>query len=62
MIMNNILDSVKNHTIFQGGANYEDFQIAMFFKVLETIKYKPPVMVELGSNDCFYSILFNNFF
>ena len=60
--MNNFLNTIKKNTTFQGGANYEDFQIEKFLEILNKIKTKNPSMIELGSNDCFYSILFNKFF
>ena len=59
--MNDILKNIKNNIRFQGGANYEDFQIKMFIEALNEIKTENPTMIELGSNDCFYSILFNKF-
>lgn len=60
--MNNILENIKKNIKFQGGADYEDFQIKMFIDALNEIKIENPTMIELGSNDCFYSILFNKFF
>jgi len=60
--MNNILESVKQNIKFQGGADYEDFQAVAFLECLNEIKTENPIMIELGSNDCFYSILFNKFF
>jgi FkbM family methyltransferase len=47
---------------FQGGANSEELQAELFFKVLENITVDNPVMIELGSNDAYYSICFNRFF
>jgi FkbM family methyltransferase len=60
--MNKILEDIKKNTKFQGGAQHEDFQTNMFVDALSQIKTNNPVMIELGSNDCFYSILFNKFF
>lgn len=44
-----------------GGANSdaEAPQIEIFKKCLTEIKSENPTMIEIGSNDCFYSILFN---
>ena len=47
---------------YQGGANFEAFQTDFFKSTLNTISAINPVMIELGSNDCHYSILFNKFF
>jgi hypothetical protein len=49
---------------FQGGANYneEKIQIDFFNKAISNIKDSKPSMIEIESNDCFYSILFNKNF
>jgi|11_taG_2_1085331.scaffolds.fasta_scaffold09620_4 FkbM family methyltransferase len=57
-----ILEEVKQNTKFQGGASFEDFQAKIFIDELSNISTQNPTMIEVGSNDCFYSILFNRFF
>lgn len=46
---------------FQGGADQasEAIQVETFKKVLKQITSEAPVMIEIGSNDCFYSLTFN---
>jgi FkbM family methyltransferase len=50
--------------VFQGGADQpsEVIQVDAFREVLKEIKTATPVMIEIGSNDCFYSITFNEAF
>lgn len=50
--------------VFQGGADQpsEQIQVATFRECLKHIKSEVPTMIEIGSNDCFYSITFNEFF
>jgi len=60
--MNDFLNIIKKNIEFQGGAQFEDLQIDLFLKALSDIKTESPIMIELGSNDCFYSIVFNKFF
>ena len=47
--------------IFQGGADQpsESLQVETFKECLKDIKSKSPTMIEIGSNDCFYSMTFN---
>jgi FkbM family methyltransferase len=47
---------------YQGGADFETFQTEKFIEVLDTINSNYPTMIELGSNDCHFSILFSNKF
>ena len=47
---------------YQGGANFEKIQTKFFLSTLGDITTEEPIMIELGSNDCHYSILFNNYF
>ena len=47
---------------YQGGAESETFQTSKFIEVINSITCKNPTMIELGSNDCHYSILFSNKF
>jgi FkbM family methyltransferase len=47
---------------YQGGADFETFQTEKFIEVLNTINSNCPTMIELGSNDCHFSILFSNKF
>jgi len=58
----NILEEIKQNTKFQGGASFEDFQIRAFIDALGNTVARNPTMIEAGSNDCFYSILFNKLF
>lgn len=46
---------------FQGGADQasEAIQVETFKEVLSQITSENPVMIEIGSNDCFYSLTFN---
>lgn len=50
--------------VFQGGADQpsEQIQVEAFREVLKDIKTESPTMIEIGSNDCFYSITFNEAF
>lgn len=50
--------------VFQGGADQpsEQIQVDTFREVLKEIKSETPTMIEIGSNDCFYSITFNEAF
>lgn len=57
--MGQLSTEIKNQIQFQGGANYENFQANLFEKIITESQFAQPVMIELGSNDCFYSILFN---
>lgn len=64
-----IIDEINknlNITDFEfllGGANslYENKQLEIFFNVLKEIKSDFPKMIELGSREAYYSILFNIF-
>ena len=60
--MNSITDIDLRGFVFQGGANTERIQHELFFNTLKKITDPDPVMIELGSNDCFYTIIFNKFF
>jgi hypothetical protein len=51
-----------NNIQYQGGANFEKTQTEIFLKCLPHIKTKKKIMIEIGSNDCHYSIIFNDFF
>lgn len=59
--MTDIINDIRSQITFQGGADYEGYQADSFMNVLKFITDKP-VMIELGSNDCFYSLLFDRFF
>lgn len=60
--MTEIINYIKNKITFQGGADFEQFQAENFLHIIKTIRDDRPVMIELGSNDCFYSLLFDNVF
>ena len=64
--MNTVKDALNMFNIrdlqFQGGANVEDLQTDFFIEVMKNINTRTPTMVELGSNDSYYSIMFNKFF
>jgi len=50
--------NIKNIT-FQGGVQFEQEQIKLFMNCINQIHSQNPVMIELGSNDSYYTILFN---
>jgi len=59
----NVDDILKTLNVtFQGGANQESLQIKLFTDAIQSLNAPEVVMIELGSNDAFYSILFNKFF
>ncbi len=57
-----IIDEIKQQISFQGGADFEGYQAQMFIEILSRISGESRNMIELGSNDCYYSILFAKFF
>jgi FkbM family methyltransferase len=54
--------NLKNIDYVSGGYIYETEQITLFYNVLNEIKSQSPSMIELGSFECYYSIVFNKFF
>lgn len=60
--MKKLDDIILKNITHQGGSNFEKEQSTLFISVLNNIKEPLPTMIELGSNDSYYSILFNKFF
>lgn len=60
--MTDIINDVGSKISFQGGADYEGFQVITFLNILKEMNTDKPVMIELGSNDCFYSLIFDAVF